>query len=307
MGRIRQIKPEFYLDDELAQCSIGARLLFPGLWILADRKGRLEDRPAKIKVQIFPYDADVTVEAVQTFLEQLEFMNFIQRYTIEGRRYIQIRSFHKHQHCHVREAESQIPDPPGFSEISPEKAMPSPEKAMPSTGPAPALAMPSPEKAMPSTGPAPEKATPRLPASTSTSTSAYGLRERNPRLVDTPVSGNETAIPPAPASAAVSVQEQLQKLKPWAEEKLPDLNFDLELEKFLANAQANGRTFADWEAAFRKWLLDAPAFNQRAPASASGSGRPPPGQAAAQREENNRRAIAEAMAMIEQQQQGRSP
>jgi len=51
MPRIRQIKPEFYLDDELAQCSRDARLLFPGLWILADRAGRLECRPAKIKAQ----------------------------------------------------------------------------------------------------------------------------------------------------------------------------------------------------------------------------------------------------------------
>lgn len=49
MPRIRQVKPEFYLDDELAQCSRDARLLFPGLWILADRAGRLENRPAKIK------------------------------------------------------------------------------------------------------------------------------------------------------------------------------------------------------------------------------------------------------------------
>lgn len=62
MARIRQIKPEFYLDDELALCSRDARLLFPGLWMLADRAGRLENRPAKIKAQVFPYDNDVRPE-----------------------------------------------------------------------------------------------------------------------------------------------------------------------------------------------------------------------------------------------------
>jgi len=33
-----------------------ARLLYPGLWMLADREGRLEDRPLRIKAEILPYD-----------------------------------------------------------------------------------------------------------------------------------------------------------------------------------------------------------------------------------------------------------
>ncbi len=79
MPRIRQIKPEFYLDDELARCSRDARLLFPGLWMLADRAGRLENRPAKIKAQIFPYDNDIDGAKVTELLSQLEARRFRQR------------------------------------------------------------------------------------------------------------------------------------------------------------------------------------------------------------------------------------
>ena len=111
MARIRQIKPEFYLDDELAQCSRDARLLFPGLWMLADRAGRLENRPAKIKAQVFPYDNDLDAAKIAKLLGELEQHCFIFIYEVEDRSYIQIRTFEKHQHCHVNEPSSQIPEP----------------------------------------------------------------------------------------------------------------------------------------------------------------------------------------------------
>jgi hypothetical protein len=56
MARARNIKPGFFLNDELAECEPLARLLFAGLWCIADREGRLEDKPKRIKVEILPYD-----------------------------------------------------------------------------------------------------------------------------------------------------------------------------------------------------------------------------------------------------------
>ena len=38
------------------ECSMSARLLFVGLWTIADRNGRLEDRPKRIRAELFPYD-----------------------------------------------------------------------------------------------------------------------------------------------------------------------------------------------------------------------------------------------------------
>lgn len=101
MSRIRQIKPEFYLDDELAQCSRDARLLFPGLWILADRAGRLEYRPAKIKAQVFPYDDDIDAAKTRELLEQLASRRFILIYEVDGKIV--------HPDSHVREAPALPP------------------------------------------------------------------------------------------------------------------------------------------------------------------------------------------------------
>ena len=57
MPRIRTIKPEFFTDEVIAQMSPLARIAFEGLWCHADKSGRLEDRPARLKVLILPYDS----------------------------------------------------------------------------------------------------------------------------------------------------------------------------------------------------------------------------------------------------------
>lgn len=104
MPRIRQLKPEFFLDEELAACSFPARLMFEGLWCQADREGRLEDRPLRLKAQIFPYD-NVDADAL---LGELVKSKHIYRYESDGKRLIQIRTFTKHQKPHVKEPESVL-------------------------------------------------------------------------------------------------------------------------------------------------------------------------------------------------------
>ena len=47
--RARNIKPGFFRDEQLMQVPPLGRILFAGLWCLADREGRLPDRPAQIK------------------------------------------------------------------------------------------------------------------------------------------------------------------------------------------------------------------------------------------------------------------
>lgn len=108
MARIRSIKPEFFLDEELSSVPVLARLLFIGLWCLADREGRLEDKPKRIKAQILPWDPCDP----DTLLSSLAATRLIIRYTAEnGKNYIQIRNFTKHQAPHHREPPSVIPDP----------------------------------------------------------------------------------------------------------------------------------------------------------------------------------------------------
>lgn len=91
----------------LAECEPLARILFAGLWCHADRAGRLEDRPKKLKAVILPYD-DCDLSGL---LDQLASNGFINRYERDGADYIQILSFNKHQNPHVKEPDSTIPAP----------------------------------------------------------------------------------------------------------------------------------------------------------------------------------------------------
>lgn len=107
--RARNIKPGFYKNADLVECSISARYLAPGLWMMADKEGRLEDRPRQIKIEIFPCD-DVDVNQL---LDELAAHQHIQRYEIGGKRFIQICKFKEHQRPHSNETDSVIPDPNG--------------------------------------------------------------------------------------------------------------------------------------------------------------------------------------------------
>ena len=115
MARTRSIKPSFFDNELLGGLSPLTRLLFIGLWGQADRAGRLEDRPLRLKKNILGYD-DVTVADVDDMLESLNKNGFIIRYQVEDRRYIQVTKFEKHQNPHIKEKPSEIPPPPGLGQ-----------------------------------------------------------------------------------------------------------------------------------------------------------------------------------------------
>jgi len=123
MPRIRYLKPDFFKDEDLALWPFETRLCFEGLWILADKEGRLEDRPLRLKVEIFPYD-DVKIENCLKQLSQCKNSSsepFIHRYTTDNQSYIQIINWKKHQKPHHTEKASSIPPPPDFPLFETEK------------------------------------------------------------------------------------------------------------------------------------------------------------------------------------------
>jgi hypothetical protein len=99
VARARSIKPGFFLNDELAELDPLTRLLFAGLWTIADRAGRLPDRPKKIKAAVLPYD-------------DLQSRGFISRYLVDDGGAIQIHNWSKHQYPHLKEPPSVIPEQP---------------------------------------------------------------------------------------------------------------------------------------------------------------------------------------------------
>lgn len=137
MARTRNLKIGLYHNEVLAQLPFEGRMLFAGLPLIADRAGRLEDRPLRIKATLFPFD-DVKVDDL---LAGLADRGFIDRYDVEGVAVIQITKFGEHQNPHPREAHSDLPEKPeereGYrhSSDSREKAMPSRAGSSGSSGP----------------------------------------------------------------------------------------------------------------------------------------------------------------------------
>lgn len=113
MARARNIKPGFFKNEILGEMPMEARMLFIGLWTLADREGRLEDRPKRIKMELFPYDSF----DVDPMLSRLQADGFLTRYEVGGFRFIQIENFVKHQDPHYKEKASEIPPPEGVEDI----------------------------------------------------------------------------------------------------------------------------------------------------------------------------------------------
>ena len=106
--RARNIKPGYYKNEDLAECSLEARFIFPGLWMIADCMGRLENRPKRIKGELLPFDnIDVT-----PLLDELEQWGLINRYEVDGSKYIWIPNFLKHQRPHQNESVSVLPRHP---------------------------------------------------------------------------------------------------------------------------------------------------------------------------------------------------
>jgi len=110
MARSRNIKPGFFSNEHLAEVDFATRLLFIGMWTEADREGRLEDRPRRLKMALFPAD-NVDIEKM---LADLDHLGFITRYTVGSFKAIQIVNWSKHQNPHVKEAKSIIPEMPGL-------------------------------------------------------------------------------------------------------------------------------------------------------------------------------------------------
>ena len=108
MARARNIKPAFFTNENLAELTALERLAFIGMWTIADFKGCIEFRPKRLKIQLLPYDeCDFEIIAIN-----LDKSGFILNYSVQGKRYIKIINFERHQNPHKNEklAGSEIPN-----------------------------------------------------------------------------------------------------------------------------------------------------------------------------------------------------
>jgi hypothetical protein len=93
MARIRTIKPEFWTDDTVTECSLSTRLLFIGIWNFADDAGNLDRSAKQIKARVFPVDAIDCEPLIQELLNH----GLLTEYSVSNKKYLHIPGFATHQ------------------------------------------------------------------------------------------------------------------------------------------------------------------------------------------------------------------
>jgi hypothetical protein len=93
VARIRSIKPEFWTDDSITECSLSARLLFIGIWNFADDAGNLDRSAKQIKARVFPLD-NIDCEPL---IRELITHGLLIEYSVSDRKYLHIPGFAVHQ------------------------------------------------------------------------------------------------------------------------------------------------------------------------------------------------------------------
>ncbi|GHD48687.1 hypothetical protein [Streptomyces mirabilis] len=109
MARIRTVKPDLFVNERVAACSVTAVVTYIGLFTQSDDHGRHRDNPAIIAGLLWPLRAEHTPVHVEEDLQQLADAGLICRYTgCDGKRYLHIAGWYEHQKID-RPSQSRLP------------------------------------------------------------------------------------------------------------------------------------------------------------------------------------------------------
>lgn len=97
-NRIR--KADYFTDGELLRWPRDKRTTYSGLWAIAEDSGCLEDDPFQWKMLIWgsPLDADITVELLTQWRDEMVQAGKLIAYESDGKPYLYIRTFLQHEH-----------------------------------------------------------------------------------------------------------------------------------------------------------------------------------------------------------------
>ena len=112
MARIRTIKPEFWVSEQVNSCSHGARLTFIGLWNFCDDAGVHPAKPKTLKAKVFPMDDDVTVSQMTAWVDELKDAHLLVEYQFpeDGEVYWHVTGWDRHQR--IERPSLKYPQPP---------------------------------------------------------------------------------------------------------------------------------------------------------------------------------------------------
>lgn len=217
MARIRSIKPEFWVSEQIAECSTNARLTFVGLWNFSDDNGVHPAKPKTLKAELYPMD-DCTSVQVGEWMGELIAAGLVGEFEDSATRekYWFVTGWARHQK--IDRPSFKYPAPPEISESHPRVIDDDSSNA--------------------------RRAPP--PGVDRKGVDRTGVEGRSPKAPRT-TRASKTAIP-----ADFTVSEHVRT---WAKSKgFGDL--EQHLEAFKGKAAANAYRYDDWDAAFMNAIRD---------------------------------------------------
>ncbi|AMS02075.1 replication initiation protein [Mycobacterium phage Panchino] len=267
--RIRSIKPEFWRSEDISAIEEwGTRLLFIGLWSYVDDNGVGLDRVPLIAADLFAddlaRDPRETLARVSRGLQQLSAAGRIVRYTLDGKQFLYVNNWEKHQRIdRPNKPRYPLPDPSTCEYMDTRETLAS---------------MSRDPRETPSTG-----------------TGEQGNRgtgeSSSLTLVEGGVGGDPKNVPAAHSASGAPAKSARGSRLPdgWMpddetiaamREQFPHVNLRAEHEKFTDYWKAKSgkdATKRDWNAAWRNWIRRAAENTPRGAAStvaATGLGKP---------------------------------
>jgi hypothetical protein len=213
MARLRTIKPEFWVSEQVAECSASARLTFIGIWNFCDDGGVHPAKPRTLKAEIYPMD-DFTVGQVEGWVNELLRAGLLAPFSSEdGGEYWHVTGWERHQKI----------DRPTFKHPSPPQVSATPRRAI-----------------------AEDSARPRDGVETN-GVETNGVESSGEAVAVAAATTRTHKVPTKSAlPAGFTVSDQV---KAWATGKGFE-HLAEHLEAFKTKALAKGYAYADWDAAF---------------------------------------------------------
>ena len=110
MSRIRTIKPEFWVSEQVAACSLSARLTFVGMWNFCDDNGVHQAKPKTLMAELYPMD-DITPQQVAGWVDELVSVGLVAEFRADdGNDYWHVTGWGRHQR--IDRPSAKHPAPP---------------------------------------------------------------------------------------------------------------------------------------------------------------------------------------------------
>jgi hypothetical protein len=97
MARIRSIKPEFFVSEQVAELSPTCRLLFVGMWLFCDDAGIHPASSRQLKMEVFPGD-NIAIEEIACMVSDMLRVGLLIEYEVplgsEVKKYWQVTGWH---------------------------------------------------------------------------------------------------------------------------------------------------------------------------------------------------------------------